>query len=43
MNTNSDTQKHNEPRYDNNANRDITFTRLAGDYEIETAIVSYTE
>jgi len=25
------------------ADRDITFTRLGGDYEIEAAIVSYTK
>ena len=32
-----------EQRYDNRANRDITFTKLSGDYESEAAIVSYTK
>jgi len=36
-------QRHEEQRYEIHANRDITFTRLAGDYEIEAAIVSYTK
>ena len=36
-------QRHKEQRYETHANRDITFTRLVGDYEIEAAIVSYTK
>jgi len=32
-----------EQSYDTNANRDIIFTRFAGDYEIKAAIVSSTK